>query len=767
MGPDEHMGNQADTSGIVAATSAPDAPATQNGAAADPPAIAAIVERPVLVVEKTPQPRIDKELASPDLFLNRELTWLAFNRRVLHEAEDERNPLLERLKFLAITASNLDEFFMKRIGGLKQQVVAGMHELTVDGRTPQQQIAECYLVVRELEQRQRELGPRILSQLESYGIRVRLYASLSADERKSIRDYYYKNIFPLVTPQAMDPAHPFPFVSNLSLNLLVTARSQNDSDPLMARVKVPIGFGIPRFLRVGSQSDFVRLEDVVANNLDLLFPSMLIDSYELFRVTRNANTERDEDEADDLLALIESELRDRRFAPIVRLEVLSGINPVHRGMLAAELGLDERADVFEVDGMLSMRDLGELAAIDAPALHDPPHHPVDHPRLTVGRSIFHVIRDAGPFLLLHPYESFSTSVERFLREAADDPKVRAIKMTLYRTSPDSKIIGYLCDAARNGKQVAVVVELKARFDEAANIQFATRLEEFGIHVTYGVVGLKTHSKVILVIRQDYNGLRRYAHIGTGNYHPGTARFYADYGLLTCDVTIGEDLTELFNYLTTGYMPDRPYRKILPAPTVLKRALLARIEREIKVNSAASPGLIQLKMNALEDVDITRALYRASQAGVKVDLIVRDTCRLRPGIQGLSENVRVVSIVGRFLEHGRIFYFRNGGAEDYLIGSADCMKRNLESRVEVVAPVEDPQLRKELRIVLDFQLRPNRCQWEMLADGSYARTAAADASPACQQAMIDFAETRQTEATKVKKRRSKGFARRTVRERSGE
>ncbi|MGA3230597.1 MAG: polyphosphate kinase 1, partial [Candidatus Binatus sp.] len=452
---------------------------------------------------------------------------------------------------------------------------------------------------------------------------------------------------------------------------------------------------------------------------------------------------------------------------IVRLEVLTGINPVHRGMLAAELGLDERADVFEVDGMLSMRDLAELAAIDAPALHDPPHHPVDHPRLTVGRSIFHVIRDAGSFLLLHPYESFSTSVERFLREAADDPKVRAIKMTLYRTSPDSKIIGYLCDAARNGKQVAVVVELKARFDEAANIQFATRLEEFGIHVTYGVVGLKTHSKVILVVRQDYNGLRRYAHIGTGNYHPGTARFYVDYGLLTCDGTIGEDLTELFNYLTTGYMPDRPYRKILPAPTVLKRALLARIEREIKLNSAASPGLIQFKMNALEDVDITRALYRASQAGVKVDLIVRDTCRLRPGIQGLSENVRVVSIVGRFLEHGRIFYFRNGGAEDFLIGSADCMKRNLESRVEVVAPVEDPQLRKELRIVLDVQLRPNRCQWEMLADGTYVRTAAADASPACQQAMIDFAETRQTEATKVKKRRSKGFARRTVRERNGE
>ncbi len=762
------MGNQADTPGLNAAPIVADAPAAQNGASIDPPMVAVVFDGAVSAIEKaSPPPKIDKDLASPDLFLNRELTWLAFNRRVLHEAEDERNPLLERLKFLAITASNLDEFFMKRIGGLKQQVVAGMQELTVDGRKPQQQIAECYLVVREIEQRQRELGPQILGQLENYGIRLRPYSSLSADERKTIREYYYKNIFPLVTPQAMDPAHPFPFVSNLSLNLLVTARYQNDSDPMMARVKVPIGFGIPRFLRVGNQNDFVRLEDVVSNNLDLLFPSMLIDSFELFRVTRNANTERDEDEADDLLALIESELRDRRFAPIVRLEVLTGMNPVHRGMLAAELGLDERSDVFEVDGMLSIRDLQELASIDAPALHDPPHHPVDHPRLTVGRSIFHVIRDAGSFLLLHPYESFSTSVERFLREAAEDPKVRAIKMTLYRTSNDSKIIGYLCDAARNGKQVAVVVELKARFDEAANIQFATRLEEFGIHVTYGVIGLKTHCKVILVIRQDYNALRRYAHIGTGNYHPGTARFYADYGLLTCDDTIGEDLTELFNYLTTGYMPDRPYRKILPAPTLLKRGLLMRIEREIKLHSTASPGLIQFKVNALEDVDITRALYRASQAGVKVDLIVRDTCRLRPGITGLSDNVRVVSIVGRFLEHGRLYYFRNGGSEDFLLGSADCMKRNLESRVEVVAPIEDPQLRKELRTVFDIQLRPNRCQWEMQADGVYIRTAAADAAPACQQALIDFADTRQTEATKVKKRRSKGFARRAVRERNGD
>ncbi len=332
---EEQMGNQADNHGIAIATTIADAPAPQNGTVADPVVAAAAIDGSVTAVEKAPPPRIDKDLTSPDLFLNRELTWLAFNRRVLHEAEDERNPLLERLKFLAITASNLDEFFMKRIGGLKQQVVAGMHELTVDGRSPQQQITECYLVVGVIEQRQREVGPHILRELENHGIRVRLYASLTDDECKSVRDYYYKNIFPLVTPQAMDPAHPFPFVSNLSLNLLVTARYQNDSDPLMARVKVPIGFGIPRFIRVGKQNDFVRLEDVIANNLDLLFPSMLIDSFELFRVTRNANTERDEDEADDLLALIESELRDRRFAPIVRLEVLTGMNPVHRGMLAA------------------------------------------------------------------------------------------------------------------------------------------------------------------------------------------------------------------------------------------------------------------------------------------------------------------------------------------------------------------------------------------------------------------------------------------------
>ncbi len=705
-----------------------------------------------------------QDLHAPELYLNRELTWLEFDRRVLHEAQDSRNPLLERMKFLAITASNLDEFFMKRIGGLKQQVAAGMQELTVDGRTPLQQIAECYARVRQLEEEQRRLLPELLDLLKSQGIRLRRYSDLAAAEQQALRDYYFRNIFPLVTPLAMDPAHPFPFISNLSLNLLVTVRYPKDTEPLMARVKVPVGTGIPRFLRAGDAHDFVPLEEVIAYNLDLLFPAMEVDSCELFRVTRNANTERDEEDADDLVALIESELRERRFAPIVRLEVVAGMDGTHRGMLAAELGLNERADVFEVDGMMALRDLAEVASIEAPALHDRPHRPADHPRLQESRNIFHIIRDAGALLLQHPYESFSTSVERFLREASVDPKVRAIKMTLYRTSSDSKVLDYLSEAARNGKQVAVVVEVKARFDEAANIQFANRLEEFGIHVTYGVVGLKTHCKVILVVRQDYNGLRRYAHIGTGNYHAGTARIYADFGLLTCDDTIGQDLTELFNYLTTGYRPKRTYHKLLPAPTLLKKALLTKIEREIAAHSAASPGLIQLKINALEDADIVEALYRASQAGVKVDLIVRDTCRLRPGIPGLSETVRVVSVVGRFLEHGRIYYFRNGGLEEYFIGSADCMKRNLESRVEVVVPIEEPPLRKELRAVLDTQLSGQGGQWDMQPDGQYIQRALSDGDRSCHQLLIELAEGQRKDAGRLRKRRPKGVARRAAKPR---
>ncbi len=699
----------------------------------------------------------------PALFLNRELTWLSFNRRVLFEAQSRTNPLLERVKFLAITASNLDEFVMKRVGGLKQQVAGNVQQLTVDGRTPVQQITECYGEIREQERMQREVLAELLDELHANGIHVRSYAELTPADQKAVRDDYCANVFPLVTPLAIDPAHPFPFISNLSLNLLVALHYPNDPEPLLARVKVPVGTGIPRFLHVGRDGSVVPLEDVIAHNLDLLFPAMEITSCELFRVTRNANTERDEEEADDLLALIESELRDRRVAPTVRLEVVSTMGAVHRGMLAAELGLDERTDVFDVDGMLALRDLMELASLDRPALRDPTHHPVDHPRFhDTRRNVFHILRDAGSILLQHPYESFATSVERILREASEDPKVRAIKMTLYRTSSDSKMLDYLCDAARNGKQVAVVVELKARFDEAANIGFASRLEDVGIHVTYGVLGLKTHCKVILVVRRDFDGLRRYAHIGTGNYHPQTARIYSDFSLVTCDPAIGQSLTELFNYLTTGYRPKRAYGKLLPAPTVLKKALLAKIEREIAAHSDASPGMIQMKMNALEDADVTAALYRASRAGVRVDLVVRDTCRLRPGIPGLSDHVRVVSILGRFLEHGRIYYFRHGGDEEYLIGSADCMKRNLESRIEVVVPVEDPALRSCLREVLDAQLDAVVGAWDMQPDGSYRRRQGGADAKSAQQLLVELAEKRSKSATRRRRRKPKSFARRSPR-----
>jgi len=466
---------------------------------------------------------------------------------------------------------------------------------------------------------------------------------------------------------------------------------------------------------------------------------------DLFRVTRNAITELDEEQADDLLQMIESELRERKFAPVIRLEVASTMGKLQSGMLAAELGLNEEQDVFVVDKRMAMNDLFQIAGIARPDLLDPPHHPCDHPKLAGAPNIFHAIREHGSILLQHPYESFVTTVERFVKEASRDPHVQAIKMTLYRTSAGTKIVQYLIDAALNGKQVAVVVELKARFDESANIKWAHRMESAGIHVTYGVVGLKTHSKVVYVVRQDYNGLRRYAHIGTGNYHAGTARLYTDLGILTCDNKIGEELTELFNYLTTGLVPKRNYQNLLIAPNKLKSKLLEKIEREISKHTTKSPGLIQFKMNALEDMDITKALYRAAQAGVKIDLIIRDTCRLRPGIAGLSENVRVISIVGRFLEHSRIFYFQNGGEEEYFIGSADCMKRNLESRVEVVTPVQKPELQAALRQILTVQLSNQRSVWEMQADGRYIQLQPKDKQLGAQETLIKLANHRFAEA----------------------
>jgi polyphosphate kinase len=746
----------------------PDAPpaAASPRAAAAAPAEPSPAPPPIAGVtppDPTPLPVPDAEgrydLADPRCYLNREITWLNFNYRVLHEAEDERTPLLERVKFLAIVSSNLDEFFMKRIGGLKQQVGAGIEERTVDGRTPAEQIRDCVAVVRDLEARRRRIFDDVLRALKEAGIAIVDYEALSAEDRAALRAHYLENIYPLVTPQATDPAHPFPFVSNLSLNLLVSLRYEGAEQVSLARVKVPTGSGIPRFLPVPGRGAFVPMEAVMANNLDLLFPGMDVDQVSFFRVTRNANTEVDEERADDLLSLIESELRERRFAPVVRLQVESSMSALHRGLLAAELGLDE-ADVFERAGMLAMRDLWEIARLPRPDLKDPVHHPVDHPELATDRNIFHVIRDAGSILVFHPYQSFGTSVERFLMEASQDPKVRAIKMCLYRTSAKSKIVDTLVNAAKNGKQVAVVVELKARFDEAANIHWATRLEEAGIHVTYGVVGLKTHCKVILVVRQDYNGLRRYAHVGTGNYHADTARLYSDVGLLTADKDFGADLTELLNYLTTGFKPKRHYHKILPSPKVLKPALLEKIQREIDLHRSAGSGRIQIKTNAVEDPEVTRALYQASQAGVQVDLLVRDTCRLRPGIPGLSENVRVQSTVGRFLEHGRVYYFRAGGAEEYYIGSADAMRRNLDSRVEVLAPVDVPARRAELRTLLDLHLGDRRAAWDMRPDGSYVQRRAPPGEPAvpAQEAMVAWAERQAHEAARLKRRKPQGVHR---------
>jgi polyphosphate kinase len=696
------------------------------------------------------------DLNSPEWYLNRELTWLSFNQRVLNEARDDRNPLLERVFFVAVVGSNLDEFFMKRIGGLKQQVGAGVKTRSVDGMLPQEQLDVCHQRYRDMLTERQQIEAQLHRQLQEQHICFRRYDALTPPEQQEMDEYFKREVFPLMTPQGIDPAHPFPFISNLSINLLVETGEPTAKRVFLNRVKVPNGVGIPRFIQVGRNNHYITFEDLVANNLDDLFPGLKIHRSELFRVTRNAITERAEEQANDLLAVIESALRDRKFADIVRLEVDADMLPQHRGMLAFELGIHEHEDVFEILGLLAKRDLMEIYKIDRPGLHYPIHHPCDHAQLVMDDpNIFHIIRKQQSILLQHPYESFDTSVGLFLEQASTDPKVLVIKMTLYRTGSHSRIIQCLIDAAQNGKQVAVVVELQARFDESANIKWAQALEEAGIHVTYGVLGLKTHSKVIFVVRRDYNGLQRYAHIGTGNYHAGTARQYSDLGLLTNDPIIGEDLNRLFNYLTTGYAPAWDYRKILPSPKILKKGLLARIDREIEHHTPEQPGLIQFKTNALEDKDITRALYRASQAGVHVDLIVRDSCRLRPGIPGLSDNIRVVSIIGRFLEHARIYYFKNGGEAEYFIGSADLMKRNLEARVEVVIPVEEKVLQATLHEILDIQIDNQRSVWDMQPDGTYIqRRPDRQADPrTVHEILIDLAESRLAASSAIKKKRA--------------
>ena len=691
------------------------------------------------------------DYTDPDLYQNRETTWLQFNQRVLTLSKDEKLPLLERLKFIAIVSSNLDEFYMKRIGGLKQQEVVGYRELSIDGRSPSEQIASCQKMIAQLDIDVEASYNVIVDELPNHGIELCNYMQLEEEDKLNLRQHYIDNIFPLITPQAVDPAHPFPFISNLSLNLLVTLHHPDSEFTSLARVKVPVGSGVKRFIAINNNLRFVALEQIMANNLDLLFPGMVIDHCELFHVIRNASTERNESAANDLLEMIVSELRERKFATIVQLLVQKEIEPSRRGMLTSELNLKGEHDVLETSGLMAKRHLFEIANLEISQLREKPYRAVDHFQLLDKRNIFHIIREQGDILLQHPYESFSTSTVRFLKEASNDPKVRAIKMTLYRTGDNSIIPDLLIDAARNGKQVAVAVELKAQFDEATNIKWASQMEEVGIHVTYGVVGLKTHSKVILVVRQDFDGIRRYVHIGTGNYHEDTAKLYTDLGLLTASHDIGNDITEFFNFLTTGYTPNRKYKKIIPAPRVMKTAIINKIRREIKNTKNGYPAGIQFKCNAIEDPDICKELYRASAAGVPIDLIIRDSCRIFAGVEGLSENINVISVIGRYLEHSRIYYFKNAGdenaEEEYFIGSADLMKRNLESRVEILVPVESIDLKQDLRLILNTCMTDTNGAWVMQPDGSYLLKPYEGEPRASQQIFQEMAEKRYQAARK--------------------
>jgi polyphosphate kinase len=664
------------------------------------------------------------------LYLNRELSWLEFNLRVLHEAEDPSNPLLERLKFMAIFDSNLDEFFMKRIGGLKQQLASNLRELPPDSRTPRQQLAEIHAAVRPLLDRQRRiLNQELLPALRQHGLEILNWDELRASERRHLSDEFSRKLFPILTPLAFDPAHPFPFISNLSLSLAVCVKEPGDSELRFARIKAP--HILPRWLQVPQSLRYVPLEEVIAHNLERLFPGMeIVESYP-FRVTRNADVQRNEEEADDLLEAIQEELRERRFATVVRLEVGSGMPDWMLQLLFEELEVGEQ-EVFAIDGLLALKDLMQLASAPLPSLRYRPWSPVTHPRLQPPEpgeeaDIFGAIA-GGDILVHHPYDSFATSVQRFIETAALDPAVLAVKQTLYRTSADSPNMRALIRAAEDRKQVAVTVEIKARFDEAANIEWAERLEKVGAHVAYGVVGLKTHAKVALVVRQERDGLRCYTHIATGNYNTETAKLYTDLGLLTCREDIADDVVQLFNMLT-GYVHKPRFKKLLVAPINMRQRFLELIQREIDHKRAGRGGHIVAKMNALEDKAIAEALYAASAAGVEIDLIVRGICRLRPGLPGRSETIRVISIVGRFLEHARIFYFANGGRPEYFLGSADWMARNLDYRVEAIVPVEEPRAQEELKAILDLQLADNAKAWDMRPDGSYVQRRPADGEEA--------------------------------------
>jgi len=657
---------------------------------------------------------------SPDRdarYLNRELSWLDFNERVLSMADDPEVPVLERAKFLAIFSSNLDEFFQVRVAGLREQVEAGLGGRSPDGLSPSDQLRAIRARVEELVARQgRIFAEGVVPALGEARILLSDWGSLDDDDRKYLVEEFEQRIFPVLTPLAVDPGHPFPHISSLSLNLGVVVCNPRTGDRRFARVKVPPV--LPRFVVMPDGERFVALEDVIAAHLDVLFPGMEVESHCPFRVTRNADLAVEEGDADDLLEAIDLELRRRRFGRAVRLELNPGVAQEVRDLLLEELELSG-ADVYEIDAPLDLGGLWAVHAIDRPELKDEPWVPVTPPALAgndeAAPDVFAVLRE-NDVLVHHPYESFSASVEVFIQQAAVDPRVLAIKATLYRTSGDSPIVSALIDAAERGKQVVVLIELKARFDEQANIAWARALEKAGVHVLYGVVGLKTHTKTALVVRDEEEGLRRYCHVGTGNYNPKTARLYEDIGLLTSDDDLGADLTHLFNYLT-GYGEHVEYRKLLVANATLRARLSDLIRAEAQDPDG---GRIVMKVNSLVDQQMVEALYEASAAGVRIDLIVRGICCLRPGVPGLSENIRVRSIVGRYLEHSRIFAFGERKERHYYIGSADLMPRNLDRRVEAVTPVTDPALEARLQEILDVNLADDRLAWELGADGAWRK-----------------------------------------------
>lgn len=659
-------------------------------------------------------------------YINRELSWLEFNARVLHEAQDERNPLLERARFLAIFTSNLDEFFQIRVAGLKQQVAAGHSKPSPDGLSAQEVLDRSRARVLQLQAQLSETYLRIQSELTEERIRIVRYQD-RPERQRELRQQFLDQIFPVLTPLAVDPSHPFPYISDLSLSLAVTVRDPGTGERRFARIKVPPV--LPRLWEVGTRT-YILLEQIIAANLDILFPGMEVVEHHLFRVTRNADIEVEEDEADDLLLAIEEELRKRRFGKVVRLEVERSMPPATRALLLQGLGLGP-ADCYEIAGMLDLTALNAIADLDIPQLQPTPWQPVTPWRLTPPDDedeidVFAAIRDAD-LLVHHPYESFANSVQRFIEQAATDPDVLTIKMTLYRTSGDSPIIRALIDAAERGKQVVVTVEIKARFDERANIVWARALERAGAHVAYGVVGLKTHCKAALVIRREGRGLRSYVHLGTGNYNPKTARIYTDLGLFTDDLTICADVTDLFNVLT-GVARKDAYRRLLVAPQGIRPGITALIEQEAQRHREHGDGRIVMKMNALVDPGITAALYEASKAGVEIDLIIRGMCSVLPGKPGWSETLRVRSVVGRYLEHSRIYSFGRGERERFWIGSADMMERNLDRRVETLTPVLEPVLQDRLREILAVMLSDDRRAWALGPDATWRRVESVSDEP---------------------------------------